>query len=371
MVVPTLSALSLCSGIGGLDLGVRIGSGVVGYRARTVCYVEREAFAAAVLVARMDDEALDAAPVYSDLLTFDPLPWRGCVDLVHAGFPCQPVSLAGKRLGQDDARWLWPRIADIIGVLRPRYVFLENVPGLISRGLGDVLADLSTLGFDAEWLTLRASDVGAPHKRERWFCLAYRVAGAGDRLVPITGRGPEARAGTRSAGAVVADAIGHGPQGEFPGGTAAGSVERGGRAELADAEGGRVRRGRETGKERLAPLGSEGVADASCITEREPADQADTVSGGGEARVEPLDGGRVFPPGRDPELWRDITRDRWPTTPDTETEPAVRGVADGTPEWMDPSLYSYRADRLRALGNGVVPQQAASAFVELWRRIHE
>jgi len=164
----TTRVLSLCTGIGGLDLAVQTAT-----RSHTVCYVERESFAASLLVERMGRAELDQAPIWDDLTTFDGKPWRGAVDLIVAGFPCQPVSHAGKRGGANDERWIWGDIVRIIREVRPRIVFLENVSGILSMGLGGVLGDLAGLGFDAEWLVLRASDVGAPHQRKRWFCLGY------------------------------------------------------------------------------------------------------------------------------------------------------------------------------------------------------
>ncbi len=95
------------------------------------------------------------------------------VDLICGGFPCQPVSVAGKQLAQDDPRWLWPHFARIIRILRPRYIVVENVPGLLVRGMGDVLGDLSEIGYDAEWETISAAAVGAPHKRDRIWIVAY------------------------------------------------------------------------------------------------------------------------------------------------------------------------------------------------------
>jgi DNA (cytosine-5)-methyltransferase 1 len=165
-----VNGVSLCSGIGGIDLGLRL---ALGESYRTVCFVERDAFAASVLVARMEDKALDLAPIWDDLYSFDGKPWRGVVDIVSAGFPCQPWSVAGKRKGIADERWLWPEIARIIGECEPSFVFLENVPGLLWHGLSVVLEDLAALGFDVEWDSFRASDVGAPHKRERLFILAH------------------------------------------------------------------------------------------------------------------------------------------------------------------------------------------------------
>ena len=163
---PRLSCLALCAGIGGLELGLRPW-------VRTVGYVERDAYAAACLVARMEEQALDPAPVWDDLATFDGRPWRGCVDLISAGFPCQPVSCAGKRQGQADERWLWDDVARIVRDVRPALVFLENTPGLLSLGFGRVLGDLAHLGFDADWGVFSVAGSGAPHLRKRVFRKVY------------------------------------------------------------------------------------------------------------------------------------------------------------------------------------------------------
>ncbi len=162
-----MNVLDLCAGIGGLSLGLRAATDC-----RTVAYVEREAYAAAVLVSQMEAGALDAAPVWSDLRTFPAQEFRGCVDIITAGFPCQPHSLAGKRLGTADHRWLFDDIADIIYEVAPGIVFLENVPGLANTGLDRVLGSLASLGFDAEWGVFSAAEVGAPHWRKRLFILA-------------------------------------------------------------------------------------------------------------------------------------------------------------------------------------------------------
>jgi len=158
-----------------LDEGLRAGLSFCGIDYHTVCYVEREAYAASVLVARMEDGLLDKAPIWDDLLTFDGQPWRGVVDCITAGFPCQPHSIAGKRQGLADERWIWPDIARTIREVGPKIVWLENVPGLASTGgLAQCLRDLSILGYDAQWSVLAASDVGARHKRSRLFILAYQ-----------------------------------------------------------------------------------------------------------------------------------------------------------------------------------------------------
>lgn len=136
MVARPVPCLSLCSGVGALDLGVRL---ALGASLRTVGYVERDAHAAAVLVARMADEALDRAPVWDDLSTFDGRPWRGKVDLVTASYPCQPFSTAGRRRGTADERWLWPEVARVLEEVQPAAAFFENVPGHIRLGLVEVL----------------------------------------------------------------------------------------------------------------------------------------------------------------------------------------------------------------------------------------
>ena len=165
-----LHAVHLCSGYAGFELALRL----AGLDVRTVAHVERDSYAAATLVARMEDQALDQAPVWDDLTTFDGRQLRGVVDLVTAGFPCQPWSSAGQQQGVEDERWIWPDIARLVDEIRPRLVFLENVPGLLAHdGLGSVLSDLARLGFDAEWSLLSAADLGAPHRRERLWILAY------------------------------------------------------------------------------------------------------------------------------------------------------------------------------------------------------
>lgn len=166
MAPPT--ELSLCAGIGGISLGLRRAIPAL----RTVCYVERELYAAGVLVRQMQAGALDSAPIWSDLRTFDAGAWRGRVDLVTAGFPCQPHSVAGKRKGTEDERWLFEDIARIVRDVGARAVFLENVPGLVSLGFDRVLGTLADLGLDAEWGVFSAAEVGAPHLRRRLFILA-------------------------------------------------------------------------------------------------------------------------------------------------------------------------------------------------------
>ena len=165
-----LRAISVCAGIGGLDLAVRLAAP----GARTVVYVERELWAVAHLAREMEAARLDQAPVWSDARTFDGRPWRGAVDLVMGGIPCQPHSLAGLRAGHRDDRDLWRDFCRILDETGAPACFLENVPGLLTsaddagrRGgaFHAILDDLAALGFDAEWDVVGARDVGAPHRR--------------------------------------------------------------------------------------------------------------------------------------------------------------------------------------------------------------
>lgn len=166
---PTLNVLSLCSGIGGLDLAVRR----VITSTRTVCYVEREAFACAVLAQAMGRGTLDSAPIWSDVATFDGRPWRAVVDIVIGGYPCQPFSQAGTRRGQVDPRHIWPHCARILRETDAPLAFFENVSGHLSLGGREVIKELQGMGYEVASLLCRASDVGAPHRRERLFILAY------------------------------------------------------------------------------------------------------------------------------------------------------------------------------------------------------
>ena len=166
----TFNILSICSGVGGLELGLKLAIP----NSRAVCYVEGEAYAAAVLAARMEEDALDKAPVWSDLRTFDGRSWRGKVDCIAGGYPCQPFSFAGKRQGVDDRRHLWPVVAALVRTIRPPVCFFENVRGHLSLGFREVAADLQRMGYAVKAGLFSAAEVGASHNRERLFILAYR-----------------------------------------------------------------------------------------------------------------------------------------------------------------------------------------------------
>jgi DNA (cytosine-5)-methyltransferase 1 len=157
-----LNELALFAGAGGGILGGKL----LGWR--TVCAVEWEKYPACVLAARQNDGILPPFPIWDDVQTFDGKPWRGIVDVVSGGFPCQDISIAGNGDGLDGERsGMWSEMARIISEIRPKYAFIENSPMLTSRGLERVLADLASMGFDAEWGVLGANEVGANHQRNR------------------------------------------------------------------------------------------------------------------------------------------------------------------------------------------------------------
>jgi len=162
-----LNELALFAGAGGGILGGHL----LGWR--TVCAVEWESYPASVLCARQNDGLLPPFPIWDDVRTFVGHDWRGVVDVVSGGFPCQDISAAGKGAGIDGERsGMWGEMARIIHEVRPRYAFVENSSMLTSRGLGRVLGDLASMGFNARWGVLGAADIGANHQRDRIWIVA-------------------------------------------------------------------------------------------------------------------------------------------------------------------------------------------------------
>jgi len=157
----TLRIGSLCTGYGGLDLAVE-----AHFNAETVWCAEFDKYASEVIKHHFN------VPNYGNIKTIN---WASMpeIDILTAGYPCQPFSHAGERKGTQDERHLFPYIAEAISILRPRWVVLENVRGHLSLGLKEVLACLTNLGYDTKWQLVRASDVGAPHRRARIFIVAY------------------------------------------------------------------------------------------------------------------------------------------------------------------------------------------------------
>jgi DNA (cytosine-5)-methyltransferase 1 len=285
----------------------------------------------------MADQTLDLAPIWDDLSTFDGHAWRGLVDVVAAGYPCQPFSTAGRRRGVDDERHLWSQVARIIGECRPGLVFLENVPNHLRLGFREVAGDLRSMGYGIEAGLFSAAEVGAPHLRKRLFVLAYNQCGL---LWQQSGWGQGNGSGTGVIGipgAIVADD----------------SSERG---ELRFLSGGSANRDSVTVPERNG---------ASLAGEVVHAD-FQGLQGWRKSVGEDIDQFPAWPPSpEDIAEWRRIL------AIDPTLEPALRGVADGLAPWMERSYGAGRSDRLRLLGNGVVPLTVALAFTTLARRIAE
>lgn len=164
-----MQAISLFSGIGGLDIGFSAAGFDI------IAQVEIDPFCQRIL-RRHAPEWWANSITFDDVKQFgiNSLPGikPGDIDVIFGGFPCQPHSVAGKQLGAKDDRDLWPEFRRIISEFRPRSILLENVPGILTRYAVGVIADLTKMGYDCKWGTIRASDTGAPHKRERWFCMA-------------------------------------------------------------------------------------------------------------------------------------------------------------------------------------------------------
>ena len=173
-----MNELALFAGAGGGILGGKL----LGWR--TVCAVEWEPYPASVLCARQNDGILPTFPIWDDVQTFDGRPWKGIVDVISGGFPCQDISVAGKGAGITGQRsGMWSYMARIIGEVRPRFVFVENSSALIVRGLGIVLNDLAEIGYDCRWTVLGASDIGAPHQRDRFWLMAWDTNCKHDREI--------------------------------------------------------------------------------------------------------------------------------------------------------------------------------------------
>lgn len=280
-----LTVGSLFAGIGGFDLGLeRTGGFEVRFQ------VEIDDYCRAVL-----EKHWPNVKRYADIRAVESVER---VDVLCGGFPCQPVSVAGKQLRQADDRWLWPEFCRLIRLLRPRYALIENVPGLFNGGMGDVLRDLAEMRFDAEWHVISAEDVGAPHLRERVWILAYSNARSDDRRLQFQS--------SREMEPVFA---------------------------VADSQGERRREAREHQPRRQAERISSGVFPSS-NPRRE--------------RVQGICQGPI-PRFREFSWCQDVRRAEDLFGRSDIPEPLFRGSRDGVPNWVD---------RTHALGNAIVPQIA-------------
>ena len=358
-----MNELALFAGAGGGILGGK----QLGWR--TVCAVEWEPYAASVLAARQNDGLLAPFPIWDDVRTFDGNSWRGVVDVVSGGFPCQDISVAGKGAGIDGERsGMWGSMARIIGEVRPRFAFVENSPALLTRGLERVLGDLAALGYDCRWTVLGAADVGAPHQRDRFWLVATDTlhSGLGLDVQPqrLAERGAAADAWRN--GEALAVAHGDGERQLQPQGCQREEWRRpcGCGCELAYADGEPRHEGRPSDSaqgqgRRDADRGCEctAMADPARVQpgwpeqwpERErvgPSSESILASGGDTARKGLAQ--REGEPSNARQEQPTIERADW-----WITEPDVGRVADGV---------EARVDRLKALGNGQVPLCAASAW---------
>jgi DNA (cytosine-5)-methyltransferase 1 len=254
----------------------------------------------------MAEAHLDQAPIWDDLTTFDGAAWRGKVDCITAGFPCQPFSAAGSRLGVEDDRWIWPAIKRIIFDVGPSFVFLENVPQLVRGGLAFVLSDLAQLGFNAEWGLYSAAEVGASHKRDRFWLLAHSPSNQCNKLGNTKGTKPSKEFDTILWGDTERDGM---------------------RGKLGSAVA-------NTDSARLKGHGVATIKETATLT------RADS-----NVRS-------AWPPTRDGN-WDEYISQGGP-------KPALRRTTDGPPQGL--------ADTLHLGGNGLVPAVAAAAFIELLNR---
>lgn len=425
-----------------LGEGLRAGLRYMGIETRPVCFVEREAYPASVMAARMEEGSLDPAPVWPDLLTFDARRWTGAVDGIVAGFPCQDLSLAGRRAGLDGKRsGLFFNILDIADDCGAWFLFLENVSGIASatasvvdeaegaleeRAASRVLGELAERGWNAEWLTLSASDVGASHRRERWFCFAWRPMADAEcterRPVSSTGIGsqqghdsgrPETHRGAGKPDQVSDNTAC--PRCDGARGRAAADCESRecllgeGCEDMAHAKCARWseawrRPEQHAGREpepRCEPLGHPGLQHQHLQQRPEGAEHQGTSSEladasrtrsqtwlpGQDSRERGVAGvaehdcharGPFFAPGPADPAWRDILTSRPWLAPAISIEEqhdaqaafaAAQSDVRGEPDGLAPRLdFDARAQRLKCCGNGVVALQAALAFVVLARR---
>lgn len=317
----SLRELALFAGAGGGILGGHL----LGWR--TICAVERDAYAAQVLAQRQNDGILEAFPIWSDVQNFDGKPWRGIVDVISGGFPCQDISVAGKGAGIEGARsGMWKEFLRIIGDIRPRFVFVENSPMLTGRGLGVVLGDLAASGYDAEWTCLSAAEVGANHVRDRIWILGH----------------------SNDYGQVTAEVIRSATQGGY------GCATRSEQTCEPSRSGGKYAE----------------LSDSTLMQSNASANYGEYCSSTGEKFG--ATSGKIPDPDRaqckrakQPEriiakYANSIGCSWW------KTEPEILRVVDGVAARMD-----FVNDQLKAIGNGQVPLAAAEAFKELINRFME
>jgi len=325
-----------------------------------------------VLLARQADGTFPPFPIWGDVQTFDGKPWRGIVDIVAGGFPCQDISIAGKGAGIDGKRsGLWSHFARIIGEIRPRYAFIENSPMLVNRGLDRVLCDLASLGFDAQWCVLGADDCDASHERKRCFILANSNAGQRDRKDDAlrTGRDAVDDGGSKDD---VQNAFSPCDRGQIdsfetdwqkadrPASWTGRSSDGARKKEMAYTANTRVyqRRGFDGAGESMRQLrGNErhGIPGSGQEKTEVLANSNSNSIQGLESKSQPIRYGR--PTGIH---GRERRLQPWPADPADVPESRLGRVANGV---------ANRTHRIKAIGNGQVPRVAATAFDILLKEI--
>ena len=292
--VNRIRGLDLFSGIGGISMALSPW-------VQTIAYCECEPYAQAVLMERMQSGDLDIAPIWDDIRTLNREILDNEIDIIFGGFPCQDISVAGNGKGLAGERsGLFFEIMRLAKEYKPSFIFLENVPAITGRGLDTVATEITSLGYDCRWGVLSAYDVGAPHQRERWFCLAKAVADTGCERRQQESRGSPCDEVTNAGRPTKSNNI----------------VER-------------------NGESNRARQISSALADTSC---------------NGLQGLRPLRFEESSLSQRLPRCDSEGTGNFWETVAD------VRRVVDGLP---------YRMERIKALGNSVVPQAVQEAFVRL------
>ena len=337
---------SLFSGYGGLDMGVQAVMG-----GDVAWHVEYDPAPSRILTHHYPDTPNYGDVTAVDFATVEP------VDVLTGGYPCQPFSTAGMRKGTDDDRHLWPHVLRAIRDLRPRWAVLENVRGHLSLGFAAVLADLAHIGWSAEWAIVRASDVGAPHQRARLFIVAYP-----DSLTRGSPRRPASVGGTVGTTHGRRDLNGHV------------DTRPSGKAQGVQGDCGQI----VAYPEGVTQQGGGSETPGRLPRQPRRSDSPATYPAGHEQRNPPIGGVRAQPRHSD---WGDyaLAVTRWEhITGRPAPEPVMgRRLNPAFVEWMmglpaghvtDPAIgLSHRA-QIKALGNGVVPQQAAHAVTGLLNR---
>ena len=354
--IHSFSVLSLCTGIGALDLGVKLAVPST----RTICMVEREGFCINDLVQAMEAGLMDEAPIFSDVRTFDGKPWRGVVDCVIGGYPCQPFSIAGKRLGASDPRHLWPAIAKIVDEVKPAYCFFENVDDHLRMGYKEVAQDLDAMGYIPEAGIFSSEETGASHARERLYIMAYSSEcelAAGSKECGIYGALRKNRTEFNNIN-------GSSETVEYSQSQGSRKLPKRKKKELSKF---RISKSTMGNTDRLRELQSERSKPNKWGRDSESGEEVDySMRERYRHPEEEISTGRLRaePPSPDDEIgWSralELHPELSPKLP-METEPIIPTLADAVAD---------RVDRVRAIGNGVDPVVAAVAFSTLWYRIN-